>query len=229
MADERTPLLRRRLVQVAIGAAVLVLAGGPALFTLLQPVQVLPRVGLAPGYRMVDQAGERLTSDDVRGGITVYGIGYGECGEPCDAVWSRMRGLYDRLDEVEADPFPVRLVSITVDPGRDDPAAWWREVAPDVDRETWRFATADTAHLRDVVGTGFETWHTREDDGTVDLQPSLVLVDHLGVKRAVFRYQIPEADRLVLHVREMAKEARATGAAHLAYEAAHLFACYTPL
>lgn len=229
MADERTPLLRRRLVQVAIGAGVLVLAGGPALFTLLQPVQVLPRVGLAPGYRMVDQTGGRLTSDDVRGGITVYGIGYGGCGEACDAVWSRMRDLYDRLDEVEADPLPVHLVSISVDPERDDPAAWAGTMAPDADPEVWRFATADTAHLRDVVGTGFETWHTREADGSIDLRPSLVLVDQLGVKRAVFRYQIPETDRLVLHVREMAKEARATGAAHLAYEAAHLFACYTPL
>jgi len=229
MADERRPLPRRRVVQAAIGAAGLVLAGGPALFTLLQPVQVLPRVGLAPGYRMVDQNSRRLTSDDVRGGITVYGIGHGECGDPCEAVWSRMRGLYDRLDDVEADPLPVRLVSISVDPERDDPAAWAREVAPDADPRIWRFATADTAHLRDVVGTGFESWFTRADDGTVDLQPSLVLVDPLGVKRAVFRYQIPAAERLVLHVREMAKEARATGVAHLAYEAAHLFACYTPL
>jgi hypothetical protein len=222
----------------------------------LQPVQVLPRLGLAPGFAFVDQRGERLTSDDLRGGITLYGIGYGGCGSECEKVESRLRGLYGRLDETGSDPIPVRLVSVSLDPDGDDLAEWARAAVTDVpvggaadsaaaptedgadsllravlaagELPTWSFATADTAHLRDVVGEGFETWHARQPDGSIEFEPALVIVDQLGVKRAVFRYQMPDVDGLVLLVREMAKEARATGAAHLAYEAAHLFACYTP-
>lgn len=219
---------RRRFALLGAGVAVAVLAGGPTLFVALQPVQVLPRLGLAPGFQLVDQTGDRLTSDDLKGGITLYGIHSGACGTDCDEVVSRMLALYDRIDETEADPFTVRLVSISPDPGGDDPTDFARTVRPDADPETWRFATADTAHLRAVVGEGFETWYVREDDGSVTYDPVLVLVDPLGVKRAVWRWEMPDEDGLVLHLRELAREGRATGAAHLAYEAAHIFACYTP-
>lgn len=224
-----TPPRRRRLLLVIGGATLLVVAAVPTLFVALQPVQVLPRLGLAPGFSLVDQRGERLTSDDLRGGITLYAVAYGRCGARCEPVAARMREVYARLDDEAVDPdIPVRLVSISLDPDGDDPAELAAREAVPPDPDLWRFATADTAHLRDVVGTGLETWHARDADGTITFDPTLVLVDQLGVKRAVFRYSIPDPDRLVLHLREMTKEARATGMAHLAYEAAHLFACYTP-
>jgi protein SCO1/2 len=60
-------------IPVVLGVAVLA-------FTIFQPIRVLPRLALAPGYLLVDQDGVRLTSEGVRGKLVVYTIGYTGCG-----------------------------------------------------------------------------------------------------------------------------------------------------
>ncbi len=46
---------------IALAALIVV---GLVLFVTIQPVQVLPRMTLAPGYALVDQDGNQLTSED---------------------------------------------------------------------------------------------------------------------------------------------------------------------
>ena len=58
-------------------AAIVFLAVGA--FVVFQPVQVLPRVRLAPGFTLTDQSGERLTSEDLRGKFVLYSLTYTSC------------------------------------------------------------------------------------------------------------------------------------------------------
>jgi len=48
----------------ALGA---ILVLGAISFKVFQPVQVVPRIRLAPGFSLIDQNGERLSNEDLRG------------------------------------------------------------------------------------------------------------------------------------------------------------------
>jgi protein SCO1/2 len=211
-------------------AAIVFLAVG--FFVIFQPVQVLPRVRLAPGFTLTDQAGERLTSEDVRGKFVLYSFTYTNCPPPCGDVDTTMQAVQNRLDEVELYGNQVAFVTISVDPERDTPEVLARHAADLGAGDTWRFATTDNqGALKDIVGGGFRTFYERQDDGTFMLDAGFVLVDGYGIIRNEYRYQTvsPDADRIVRHIGVIAEEVeKSTGAATLAYEAAHLFLCYSP-
>lgn len=198
-------------------------------FATFQPIQVLPRTSLAPGFSLVDQDGERLTSEDLRGSVVLYTISYTGCSEPCPQTAPVMKAVQDRLGEVVGiDDVPVRLVTISIDPERDVPEVL-REAAAAAGavEGIWSFATGEPAVLKNVVGGGFEVFYEERDDGGFQFDPAFFLVDGWGILRAEYRYGIPGVDGLLRDIGLVVKEARAaTGTARLAYEAAHLFACY---
>ena len=195
----------------------------------LRPVTVVPRLELAPGYALVDQAGGRLTSEDVRGTIAVYSFGYASCRDRCFPTDSILGEVQARLPEAEPGDIPVRLVSISIDPARDTPAVLDSLArARGADPEVWSFATGEPAALRTLVGTGFDVYYAETDDGAITYDPAFVIVDGNGIIRRRFRVGLPTVERLLDDIRLIAREARAaTGSARLAYEAAHLFACYS--
>jgi protein SCO1 len=213
----------------ATGTLVALLVG-LAFFALAQPVRVLPRMALAPGYALVDQDGSRLTSEDLRGFVVVYTFAYSGCGERCEPIDRTMRELRDRLDEVDSGGVPVRLVTVSVDPEHDTPSRL-REAAAarGADGEVWRFLTGDAAQVKQVVGGGFEVFYEPRAGGGVRFDPAFVVVDGWGLTRARHRVGIPDADHLADQIRLLGNEIRAsTGVARYAYEAAHLFSCYAP-
>ena len=75
---------------------VLVIIGAMA-FAVFQPVQVLPRLRLAPGYALVDQSGATVTSEAGRGVITLATFVPLECDDACDRVDDTMRTVRDRV------------------------------------------------------------------------------------------------------------------------------------
>ena len=201
-------------------------------FVVFQPVQVLPRARLAPGFTLTDQSGERLTSEDLRGKFVLYSFTYTNCPPPCRDVDATMQAVQNRLAEVELYGSQVEFVTISVDPMRDTPEALAAHAADLGAGDNWRFATTDNqGALKDIVGGGFRTFYEQQDDGTFILDPGFVLVDGYGIIRNEYRYQTvaPDVDRIVRHLGVIAEEVeKSTGAATLAYEAAHLFLCYSP-
>jgi protein SCO1/2 len=201
-------------------------------FVVFQPVQVLPRVRLAPGFTLTDQSGDRLTSEDLRGKFTLYSFTYTSCPPPCGDVDATMLAIQDRLDEVELYGNEVEFVTISVDPERDTPEVLAAHAAALGAGENWRFVTTeDQTWLKDIVGGGFRTFYEPQDDGSFILDPGFVLVDGNGIIRNEYRYKTvsPDVDRIVRHLGVLAEEVEnSKGAATLAYEAAHLFLCYSP-
>jgi protein SCO1/2 len=211
-----------------IAAAVVLLAIlSVVAFVTFQPIKVLPRVGLAPGFILTDQNGQRLTNEDLRGKLVLYNFSYARCGEPCQGMDATMRAVQDRLAE-QATGAPVELVTISFDPEHDTPAALLAHAgAVGADADRWRFAVGEPSQTKAIVGGGFEVYYEPDGAGGFKFAPAFTLVDGWGIIRAVHRNRTPDADLLVRQIRVIDEEVRKSrGVARVAYEAAHLFACY---
>jgi len=212
-------------------AALLVLSAFA--FKIFQPIQVLPRMRLAPAYSFIDQSGQPLTSETLRGKFVLYSFTYTHCPAPCYNSNDTIKEIQSRLGEVELGGIPVAFVTISVDPERDTPdvlKAYGETLGADFN--TWMFATTDNKSLlKTVVGSGFETYYEDKGNGQFALDPGYVLVDGWGIIRSEYRYttEVSDADRILRHLGVLADEVQnSTGSTKLAYEAAHLFLCYAP-
>lgn len=199
-------------------------------FVIFQPVKVLPRMQLAPGYALTDQDGRTITSEDARGAITLYSFTYAQCGEECPPAIPRLRELQQALAERPEGGVPVRLVTVTVDPERDTPEAlraFGQRAGADFSR--WSFVTGDGARLRQTVGSGFGLFYAPQSNGTIEFDQRMVLVDGWGLVRAEYPSHVPPLERLLRDIRLITDEVQnSQGMAKYVYEAAHLFACYAP-
>ncbi|MFM8322811.1 MAG: SCO family protein [Chloroflexota bacterium] len=232
LPDQSNPWPRR--LMIAGGALMAVILLGAMAFKIFQPIQVLPRIRLAPGFSWTDQDGQRLTNEDLRGKLVLYTFFYTHCPPEACAAQNRVMGdVQRRLGELEQAGVPVRLVSVSVDTERDTPQALSEYArAAGADPQVWRFASAgDPRLLKTVVGGGFEVFYQPQPDGAFQLDPVFVLVDGWGLVRGEYRYTTlsPESDRIIRHLGVLIDEVQnSSGANRLAYEAAHLFLCYSP-
>lgn len=211
---------------------VVALVVGAFAFTVWQPIQVLPRIGLAPGYALVDQHGDRYTSESARGSITLYAFAPLDCGTRCDAADATLAEVSRRVAaEVDLGDVGFRVVTIALDPVSEaDPAALAAAAGRSgADGERWRWIGGDEDRVRTLVGAGFRRGYEPGADGELRFDPGFVLVDGNGLIRGDYRYRTtaPDTDKLVGNLQVLAGEIRnAHGAAAVAYEAAHLFLCY---
>ena len=199
-------------------------------FTIFEPIQVLPRMRLGPGYALMDQNAQAFSSEDVRGDVVLYTFGYSGCGERCDHMDDTVREVRGRLGEIDLGDVDVRFVTMTFDPENDTPDVLSSmALEKGADGDEWRLVTGEPAHMENVLRSGFRTWYEPRDDGSIAFDPTLILVDGWGVIRGEYRYQTlaSDADKIIRHLDVLAEEVRnSKGAASLAYEAAHFFLCY---
>jgi protein SCO1/2 len=197
-------------------------------FAIFQPIQVLPRITVAPAYSFTDQNGNRLTSEDMRGSLVLYTFAHSGCQSPCVPTTDILASLQPELAQVALDGIPLRFVTIYVDPVEATPAKL-SVIADELraDADQWRLVTGDAAQLKNVVGGGFRTYYDQDTDGHLVVDPVFVLVDGWGIVRATYRTSSPDPDLLTRDLRLIVQEARnSTGVSRYAYEAAHLFMCY---
>lgn len=199
-------------------------------FKIFQPIQVLPRIRLAPAFSLVDQNGNRLTSEMLQGRLILYTFTYTRCAPPCPNPDQTMQEIRRHLAK-EPIAMPFSMVSISFDSQHDTPEvlrvyAWQLGAEPD----QWYIATIpDENLLKTIVGAGFEVYYQPRPEGGFDFSPIFVLVDGWGIIRGEYRYQteVSTAERIVRHLHVLEEEiANSRGIARMAYEAAHLFLCY---
>lgn len=192
-------------------------------------LDVLPRVALAPGWALEADQGQRLTSDDLRGKITIYTFSYTRNQHPLRRPEPVLQELQHRLADDTSIETPVRFLTVTIDPEHDTPEAI-RQTTDllDADPDQWWWLRGDPGATEALVREGFGVFYRRQNDGSFQFDPVFVVVDGTGVIRARYRFGIPEAETLMKDIRSLTREARAAnGTARLAYEAAHLFSCYS--
>ena len=197
-------------------------------FAVFQPIQVVPRISLAPAYAFRDQNGARLTSEDMRGKLVLYTFTHSDCVAPCASTTATLAALQPALANIDLDDVPLNFVSMVVDPDAATTetlqamAAEYQAVAGQ-----WHFVSGEAEQLKNVIGAGFSTYYGEDANGKLTVDPVFVLVDGWGIIRATYRTPNLSVERLTRDLELITKEIRnSKGVNHYAYEAAHLFMCY---
>lgn len=216
----------RRITKALLWVGALVVIGVLA-FALFEPIQVLPRMRLAPGFSLTAADGSRFTSDETRGSVTLYTFLPADCGEVCTETLATMSRVGETVRrDVAFGSAGFRLVTVVLDGDLDDLERLSAGSSGDVE---WAWVTADAETLGTVVGEGFEVYFERAPDGTLAFDRVFTIVDDKGVIRGEYRYVTLSSDseRLTRHLTLLGEEmTNSGGAAGIAYEAAHLFLCY---
>ena len=218
-----------RLLRVVLGLLAALVIFTLVGYTMLLRLEVLPRLGFAPGWALVDAEGERVTSEDLRGHVVLYTFTYTGNRDPRRQTAEVMRAVQAGLAREDLGDVPVRQVTISFDPERDTPEVLQQAARQaGADPARWLFATGDAASLRAVVRRGFGAFYEPRDDGSFAFDPMFVVVDGLSIVRSRYRVGLPRPEHLLRDLKSVVREAQAaTGTARLAYEAAHLFSCYS--
>lgn len=197
-------------------------------FVIVQPITVLPRIALAPGYVLVDEAGKRLTSEDQRGKLTLYNFSYASCTELCSQMNQTLVGVQEFIASQASTDTPVNLITVSIDAAHDTPDVLQElGVLLEADREHWRFVTGDPQQLKQMIGGNFNTYYTQNEDGDFELDPAFILVDGWGIQRAEYREATPDLAVIERDIKLLLQESQnSKGITKYAYEAAHLFLCY---
>ncbi len=221
----RPKLPTRRLSWGWLWVVPILLALGLAWFSIMRPVQVLPRIALAPGYALTDQNGRLLTSEAMRGKIVLYSFTYTRCEAACVPTAELLRTLQARLPELAAH-VPIEFVTIAVDEAAPEELALLAQTWG-ADTAVWHFASADANRLKWIVGGGFGLYFAPQPDNAYLLDQGYMLVDGAGILRAEYLRTTPNVELIMRDLRLLLQEAQySEGPARYAYEAAHLFACY---
>lgn len=117
-----------------------------------QPKPELPELFPVPDTKLVDEAGNAVSLDRMKGTVTVYDFIFTSCTGTCPIMTNNMRAL---TPLVEKDA-PVRFVSISVDPKNDTPAvlaAYAKRVRND---PRWTFLTGERDAIVDLSVRGFK-------------------------------------------------------------------------
>ncbi len=209
------------------GVGVIVIAAAIA-FAVFEPIQVLPRMRLAPGYAFTAQDGSTFTSESVRGSVTLYTFAPLDC-DDCDELDETMRTVASRVaSEIDLDDASFRLATVVLDPDADLDEVGLAAERAGADPSSWVFLSGDETMLRTVVGSGFQRYYEPNGDD-IRYDPGFVLTDGNGIVRGDYRYSTlaDDSDKLVRHIGILASEIRnSNGPTSVAYEAAHLFLCY---
>ena len=218
----------RKLIALWLGLLAIPLVA-VFLFAVVQPVKVVPRIGLAPCFIFNDLNGNRLTNEDLRGKLVLYNFTTTSCAVPdCTDTAPTMQAVQAMLPELETGGIPVSLVTVSLDPERDSPEMLRSYAqALGADPAIWQFATGTPERVKQVVGGGFGLYYETGADGAVEFAPMLALVDGNGILRARYKNGLPDIGTIQRDLGLIVDEVRnSEGAGSLVYEAAHLFLCY---
>jgi protein SCO1/2 len=159
---------------------------------------VLPRINLAPCFNLIDQNGDQISNEHLRGGITLYNFTYTNCDGDCPQTTPLMAEVHEQVAQLETGGIPVHLVTMTIDPDVDseEQMAAYAETH-NADPDIWHFISGSPVQLKSVIGGGFSIYYTKKD-GEVTFDPAFMLVDGNGVLRAEYRTATPDKDVLLL-------------------------------
>ena len=167
----------------------------------------LPVYFSMPEFALVDQDEQPVSSADLRGEVLVVDFIFTSCPDVCPLLTQRMADLQGRLTRHERG-VPVRLVSISIDPARDTPAAL-REFADQYGArpERWTFLTGDPTYVADVVA-GFKMAAQKVVDEGEDYHmvhsEKFLLVDADGAVRGFYTSDAVGLASIVSAVRALA-------------------------
>ncbi len=150
---------------------------------------------------MTNSNGHPVTDTDLNGKVWVADFIYTNCPAECPRMSSKMRIVAEQVKN-DAD---VRLVSISVDPGRDTPAAltdFARHYGAPTGQWMFLTGTPDTVHL-----LAYATFHVGDVLGKIEHSTKFAVVDKQGDIRGYYSsFDKDDLAKLVADVEALRKE-----------------------
>lgn len=150
----------------------------------------LPELGHVGAFALVDQNSAPRTAEALRGRIWVAAFFFTRCPTICPRITRRMRALQVAAEDAHQ---PLALVSFSVDPENDTPAALLSYAQRyQADLRNWSFLTGDLSVVKRTVVDGFKLALDGKPDpsaenGGIIHGSHLVLVDKTLTIRGYYR------------------------------------------
>jgi protein SCO1/2 len=134
-------------------------------------ITVLPQPRSLPAIDMVDHHGLPFSNADLQGRWSIVFMGFTNCGHVCPMTMAKLRIIHDGVEK------PLRVVFLSVDPGRDSPEEIHRYISGFGDRFTG--ITGDAAVIDDLASALGAPFFVDDAEGTytVDHASALFLID----------------------------------------------------
>lgn len=165
-------------------------------------------LGHVPSFSLLDQNGQVVTDQTLRGSIAVVSFVYTRCPSVCPMLTAKFKALQTKLGKLPH----TRFVSISVDPEHDTPAvlkAYAQRFDADPD---WLFLTGPLATIEKTVVEGFklhigEPAPNAQNPSLVDIMHGehFVLVGEDGTIRGYYRSDQAGIEELESDVRGLAQ------------------------
>lgn len=141
----------------------------------------------APDFTLTTQDEKSLRFSDLKGKVLLVGFIFTTCSGTCPATTHRMALIQDELKRRgDLKDGKVQLLSITLDPARDNPAALRRYMQLyDIDGKHWTFLTGKNEDVKKVIAD-WGMWTKPAADGQLDHPSRIFLVDRQGRIREIY-------------------------------------------
>ncbi len=140
----------------------------------------LPVLGSVPHFHLISQEGQPFNSDELKGHVWVADFIFTNCPGPC----LRMSTFLGRVQKATATFPDIRMVSFSIDPARDTPAALHQFASKyQADPQRWVFLTGEQSALNALSRDAF---HFGDVDGTLNHNTRFALVDRKGQIRGYY-------------------------------------------
>ena len=167
----------------------------------------LAEIRPAPTFALVDAAtGKRVDTQELRGKVALVSFIFTTCTGSCPATTARMAQVQQALRKQPNLNGRVRLISITLDPERDTPAAL-REYMKlhKVDPGVWSFLTGPPDEVRKAVAD-WGMWAKAGANGQLDHPSRMYLVDRKGTVREIYNLDLLRVTWVIEDMRLLAEE-----------------------
>ena len=151
--------------------------------------QALPVLGEVPAFSLTERSGRTVEAADLQDKVWVVDFIFTHCAGPCPIMSSRMA----RLQKLVKGSPDIRLVSVSVDPERDNPEVLSEYAGRfGADGEAWLFLTGEKSSIYHLIKKGFmlavdEGFDVQgEGPGIITHSVRFVLVDQQGRIRAYY-------------------------------------------
>ena len=157
--------------------------------------------GRAPELALIDQAGQPLSLNDLRGKVVLLTFTYSSCADVCPLITAAMAKLQQRLTAVERQQ--VFFLSVTTQPEVDTPTvlhAYANRFGADL--ASWAFLTGHPQAVREVWQAFGLTVKPRAK-GVVDHPAWTLLIDQEGMVRHRYLGSLLEVEAILADMRTL--------------------------
>lgn len=203
MSGERRVRATPRLLVLAVA---LLLAVGVA----CRPQSSLPQLWQGPEFALTDQTGRPFASSELAGKVVVANFVFTTCTDICPLLSGTMARVRDELRSARLLGDKALLVSFSVDPEHDTPAALAEYGARfGADPAEWKFLTGDRRQIDDLLTIGYKVGappRIAKPGAAPEIAHTnrFVLIDPRGQVRALLSGDALDTRQVVEEVRRLA-------------------------